>query len=253
MDDSPIFNPQFDGNPFFWQGSSTGILLVHGFTATVQEVRPLAQILHQKGYTVAGPLLPGHYTHPDDLNKAHWQDWVSAVREMYQRISSACQTVIVGGESTGGLLSLYLASEHPEIAAVLLYAPALRLTLSPAMVLLLHILAPFKSYSPKPAQDPDSLWQGYRVNPLKGTIQLLRLQKQVYPVLPKIHQPLLIVQGRLDPTVHPTVPDTISSQVNSTVKEIYWMEQSAHCVILDKEREQVGQTTLKFLDKVLQP
>ena len=60
-------NPQLDGEDFFVQGNSTGILLIHGFTATTTEVRLLAENLHHVGFTVAGPLLPGHGTHPEDL------------------------------------------------------------------------------------------------------------------------------------------------------------------------------------------
>ena len=41
-----------------------------------------------------------------------------------------CSSVIVGGESVGALLALRLASDHPEIKGLLLYAPAMRLAVS---------------------------------------------------------------------------------------------------------------------------
>ena len=80
-------------------------------------------ILHQQGYTVAGPLLPGHHTRPEDANRYRWRDWVCAVEESYQQLTAHCQRVVIGGESMGALLALYLASEHPEAAATLAYAP----------------------------------------------------------------------------------------------------------------------------------
>ena len=67
MEQQMILNPHLEGDSFFWEGGEVGILLIHGFTATTAEVRPLAEFLHKNGYTVAGPLLPGHYTKPDDL------------------------------------------------------------------------------------------------------------------------------------------------------------------------------------------
>ncbi|MBN2548297.1 MAG: alpha/beta fold hydrolase [Anaerolineales bacterium] len=259
MEREMIFNPQFDGGEFFWQTSAgeaparrIGILMIHGFTATVQEVRPLSERLHAQGYSVAAPLLPGHYTRPEDLNKVRWEDWVAAVEAMYQRLKAQCDIVIAGGESTGGLLAMYLASKHPEIAALLLYAPALRLTLRPQDHAKLLLLSPFIPWVPKKNMTDGGLWQGYPVNPLKGTLQLLELQKVTLPLLPDIHQPLLVVQGRLDLTVHPDVPDLIFSRVSSTIKEKHWMEKSAHTVILDKELDQVTQITLDFIRRTLE-
>ncbi len=252
MNAPPILNPHLPGDPFYWEGGPVGILLTHGFTATTSEVRPLARFLHENGYTVAGPLLPGHFTHPAELNRTRWQDWVSSVEAMYDRLASQCETIVLGGESTGGLLSLYLAAEHPETAALLLYAPALRLTLSNWDILRLRLLAPFLPWitpQPGPKSIVDERWQGYPVRPLKGVLQLLALQQQIYPLLPNIHQPVLIVQGKLDTTVHPSVPEIIYQQVASGIKEQHWFERSAHCVILDQELDQVQELTLDFLHR----
>ena len=246
-----LHNPRLEGSPFYWEGGPEGILLIHGFSATTAEVRPLAQFLHLSGYTVAAPLLPGHYTNPHDLNRVHWQDWVNTVEEWYQRLKLQCDSIVVGGESTGALLSLYLASMHPEIVALLLYAPALRLKLRPIELVLLHLLSSFVPWLPKKNLDSNDLWQGYSVNPLKGVMQLMALQKEVRPLLPEIKQPILLVQGKNDSTVHPGVPDVIFNQVSSSIKEKYWMDHSAHCVIIDQEFDQVTGLTKQFLHRVL--
>lgn len=253
METFTIHNPHLNGNPFFWPGQQDGILLIHGFTATVAEVRPLAEALHQAGFSIAAPLLPGHYTRPEDLNRVRWQDWVAAVQQAYRQLADRCERVIVGGESTGGLLSLYLAAQIPQITALLLYAPALRLNARPFDRLRLYLAAPFLPWIPKNNMDSDDLWQGYPVNPLKGVIQLLELQKHVRPLLRKIRQPTLIVQGVLDQTVHPDVPADICRQIQSEVCEIHWMHRSGHCVILDQERQEVFEITLQFIDRVLHP
>jgi carboxylesterase len=245
-------NPHLEGSPFCWEAGSTGVLLCHGFTATTAEVRLLAQALHVQGYTVAGPLLPGHGTTPQDCNRYHWQDWYSSVEQSYKQLAAHCQRVIVGGESTGALLILRLAAEHPEVKAVLCYAPALRLTLGYGSTLLLYLLAPFLTSIPKAPSTDNNPWQGYGVQPLKGAIQLLRLQKIVIPLLPQIHLPILIMQGRLDPTVHPQAPQVIFDQVSSPIKELHWLEHSTHCVILDKERDLATSLTLDFLNRVLE-
>ena len=245
-----ISNPQLESDSFLWEGGPTGVLLVHGYTATTAEVRPLASILYRQGYTVAGPLLPGHYTRPADANRYRWRDWARAVEESYRQLSARCQRVVVGGESTGALLALYLASEHPEVTAILAYAPALRLKMSPLQKLAFRVLVPLVPYIRKKEMGADPYWQGYTVYPLKGAREILRLQRQVRGRLPRINRPILIVQGRLDTTVHPDAAEILHREVRSAVRELHWMPNSQHCVIIDRERERVNQLTLDFLRRV---
>jgi carboxylesterase len=244
-------NPQLQGGPFFWEAGPTGILLVHGFTATTAEVRPLAQALHAQGYTISGPLLPGHDTYPEEINRFTWRDWVASIEQAYKELAQHCQRVLVGGESTGGLLALYLAAQHPQVSGVLAYAPALKLVISPFDQIKLRLTAPFIPYLPKGGEDDDLPWKGYTVNPLKGVVQLLKLQQQVLPMLPQISSPILIMQGKLDTTVDASVPQMIYDQVRSSLKEIYWMEKSSHCVAIDCEFDQVVAITIQFIQKVL--
>jgi len=225
-------------------------MLIHGFTATTAEVRPLAKVLFEKGYTVAGPLLPGHYTKPDDLNKIKWQDWVDSVKSQYEKLNQSYEQVIIGGESMGGLLTLYLASEYPEIKALLTYAPALKVIMTRFQKWLIPILSSLKMSIHKKDLGEDKLWQGYYSYPLRGTEQLLLLQSEVLQRLPKINQPILIMQGRLDPTIHPEVPNMIYNSINSSIKEVVWMENTEHCVIIDKEMDLAAQITLDFLSSI---
>jgi len=252
MSKAPLFrNPDLDGSAFYWEAGSTGILLCHGFTATTTEVRLLAKALHEHGYTVAGPLLPGHGTTPQDCNRHSWQEWDAAVEQAYQALAAHCQKVVVGGESTGALLVLLLANRHPEAAAILCYAPALQLKISRVKIFLLTLCMPFLTSIPKATSSDDNLWKGYAEQPLKGAYQLTRLQKAIPPILPQINQPILIMQGRLDPTVDPQAPQIIYNQIGSAIKEFHWLENSAHCVILDKERDLAADLSLNFLNRTL--
>ncbi|MCA9971907.1 MAG: alpha/beta fold hydrolase [Anaerolineales bacterium] len=247
----PIVNPHLAGDAFLWQGGAVGVLLIHGLTATTAEVRLLAQVLHAAGCTVAGPLLPGHGTRPEHLNQVSWQDWVWEVEQLYQHLATICDRVVVGGESTGAVLALELASRHPEITAVLAYAPAIQLPLPMADVVKLYASAPFMEFVPKAQAGGNPHWQGYPVNPLRGVIELIRLGREVRERLPRVTQPLLIVQGRHDTTIHPDSGDIILEGVASEIKRRYWMKNSAHVVLLEEERERIEALTKAFLAEVL--
>ncbi len=247
----PIVNPHLPGEAFFWEGGPVGVLLLHGLTATTAEVRPLAHILQGKGYTVAGPLLPGHGTKPEDLNRVTWSDWIWEAEQAYQYLATVCDRVFVGGESTGAVIALYLASQHPEIAGVLNYAPAIQLALDTPDMVRLYAAAPFMEFVPKSNSGGHPRWQGYPVNPLKGVIELVRLGREVRRRLPLIEQPILVVQGRHDTTIDPQSGEIILEGAASEVKELHWMENSTHVVIIDEELEKIGEITLRFMQNAL--
>jgi carboxylesterase len=244
-----LHNAHLEGGPFVLDGNRLGVLLIHGFSATTAEVRLLADRLHAENYTVSAPLLPGHYATPEELNATRWIDWLDAVDFAYQMLAQKCPNVFVGGESMGAVLSLWLASKYPEIAGILAYAPAMRLNISAVDQLKLRIASWFQDDFPKEHFDANEHWQGYTVNPLKGVVQLLRLQRATLKQLPKIHQPIMIVQGRLDRTIHPQSGEIILSKVASPAeaKQLDWMEESSHVVILDNELDQIVNLTLQFI------
>jgi carboxylesterase len=244
-----IHNFHLEGEPFLWEGGPIGVLLAHGYTATTAEVRLLARHLCEQGYTVAGPLLPGHGTTPEDMNRCRWQDWAKAVEQSYQLLAARCERVFVGGESMGALLALYSASQHSEVAGILTYAPALRV--SPKSLLLAYLVAPFVPHVAKSRLDVDGKWQGYPVNPILALLQMHRLQREVRRRLPSMQHPLLIVQGRLDTAIDLRGVDTLYHKIGSPLKELHWMENSTHAVILDRELEQVTEITLRFIERVL--
>lgn len=243
-----IHNPHLKGDAFLWTGGPVGVLLLHGYTATTAEVRLLAQCLHQKGYTVAGPLLPGHGTTPQEMQHCRWQDWAAEVEHTYQTLAAQCERVIVGGESMGALLALHLAAHHPNIEAVLAYSPALRIARK--NVWGAYLLAPFVGHVKK-GEIKEEFWQGYPVNPLRALVQLHKLQRQVRRRLPAIRQPVLIVQGRLDTAIDLRGVDELYRKIGSSVKELHWMEKSGHVVMIDRELEQVVDVTCRFIERVL--
>ncbi len=247
-------NPHLDPSPFLFEGGSSGVLLLHGFTASPVEVKLIGEYLHQRGFTVSGPLLPGHGTTIEEINACTWRDWTDHAARAYAELTARCERVFVGGESLGGLLSLYLGSAHPEIAGLILYAPALRIA-SP----LVHLSPLFKFFVkalPKRREedDPDSAvnqrWNGYTVDPVPAVAQVLPLQREVRRRLPRIEQPIIVFQGRLDHTLKQSGAEEIVAAVQSTDKQLVWQTGSSHCIVLDVEWEEVAEKTLAFIRRV---
>ncbi len=214
-------NPQLNGEPFFLEAGEVGVLMLHGFTATPSEVRRAGERLYARGYSVAGPLLPGHGTRPEDLNQVRWLDWVGAAEQEYLRLREKCEHVFILGESMGAVVALMLATQQLEAAGVLAFSPALRVRISGFQRLQLRLLAPFVAGMPKGRLDVESEWQGYRVNPLKGLRELLAMQEALLARMHLIRQPVLVAQGRFDTTIDPQVGEMILSGISSRLKQLH--------------------------------
>ena len=248
---SALHNAHLEGASFLWEAGSVGVVLSHGYTATTAEVRLLGRILHERGYTVAGPLLPGHGTTSAAMNRCRWQDWAAAVEDSYLQLAEQCEHVFVGGESMGALLALYVASKYSEIAGILAYSPALKIprkVLAKAYLARLFIAEVVKS----DLKNMNKNWQGYPVNPVPALLQLHRLQREISRRLPQIKQPLLIVQGRLDRTVDLHGIDLLHRHSGTDHKQLHWLEKSGHVIILEDELDQIADLTLQFMEEVLQ-
>lgn len=236
-------NQHLEGDDFFWKGNPTGILLIHGFTATTAEVRLIAEKLHEDGYTCAAPLLPGHGTDPDDLNRATWEMWLEKVKEFYERLARDCNHIFVIGESMGTLLALELAVQHPEINGLMLFSPAIKVK----GLWLSRILQQVKDHLEKSSEDDGLPWKGYTVYPLKAAAEMHKLQGHVKDHLSKIYQPILIFTGEYDTQISLDAADIILNGIKSDIKQHIRMEESPHVILLANELDKAYERVLEFI------
>ena len=226
-------------------GRRIGLLLIHGFTGSVAETRPMGEYLAAQGLDVRCPLLPGHGTTADDLTHIRWQAWTDQVEASLDELRRQCDTVFVGGLSLGSLLTLWLGAQHPQIVGLIVMAPAIKLQnrLLPLTLGLRYLLkySPFGAIGDDDLGDPEAvqrIWC-YDRTPLWGAGELYLLQRRVLRRLPAIHQPILIFQGRRDAQVDPEAAQILYDAVGSTDKQVIWLENSGHNLLVDGERESV--------------
>jgi carboxylesterase len=242
-------------DPFDYPGNSTGVLLIHGFTGSAAEMRPMGQHLAAQGYAVVGPLLPGHGTRWQDMARCKWTDWADAVEQAYRALKRRCSKVFVCGGSMGGLLTLYLAQRHPEISGIVPMAPAIftadwRVGLAWLIKYFVHFRPSDPACDGDDLTDPEAgsryLWS-YKGTPIAAVEQLVLLQHAVRRDLRKIAMPALIFQGTRDKSVKPESAVHVLSQIASQDKELIWWSNSGHCLWVDSEREQVWQKAHQFI------
>ncbi|HEY3484149.1 MAG TPA: alpha/beta fold hydrolase, partial [Ilumatobacteraceae bacterium] len=90
-----------------------GIVLVHGFGGTPATFRRIAVACAGAGLHVEVPLLPGHGTQVSDMVPTRWRDWTGEASNAYQRAATRSSKVVLGGQSMGASLALWIALGHP--------------------------------------------------------------------------------------------------------------------------------------------
>jgi len=242
-----------DPSAFFLQGgSSTGVLLIHGFTGAPPEMRLIGDYLNERGYTVSGPLLPGHGTTVEDMNRCTWRDWADHVERAYRDLLARCDRVFVGGLSMGTLLSLNLAAEHPEILAVVLYAPAAKVDsrliyLTPVMK---YVLPVWRKSGKSDLADPEAearFWS-YEAYPVRAAHELLKLIYRVRRLLPRVTCPALIFHASQDMHIQDEGARYVYDRIGSADKELVVLANSGHGLTVDQEWETAAQKTLVFFE-----
>jgi carboxylesterase len=226
------------------------VLLLHGFTGSPLEMRLVGDYLHERGFTVFAPLLPGHGTSADDLNESEWTDWVDCAEEALVETRSRCERVFVGGLSMGSLLTVYLAG-HYALPGAALYSPALKVTnrlihLSPV----LKYLIPNKPKSKRSdLTDPEAIHRkwSYDAFPSFGAHELLKLKRRARRLLPQVTCPLLIIHSTGDETIHPNSAELTCERAGSADKKLITLQGSGHVITVDSEWRTVAEETCRFI------
>jgi carboxylesterase len=247
------FNPQQpDPTPFLLAGGDVGVLLIHGFTGSPAEMRPLGHHLHERGLTVAAPLLTGHGTTPADLNRQRRQDWIACVEQALAELQTQCQRVFMAGLSLGALLTLTVAARRRELAGIITYSPAVivndpRAYFVAILKYLMPTLAKPLDYFADPAVQ--SLMWSYPVYPVAAAHETMKLIGEVKRALPEVACPLLVIYSRSDATIHPRSAQFVYDRVRSTDKAIIALQASGHVITLDCEWQQVAEESYRFVQQ----
>jgi carboxylesterase len=239
-----------DLNPFFFEGSATGCLLIHGFSGSPPEMHPMGAYLAEQGLTVLGVRLAGHGETPEAMAMTGWQDWVASAEEGLQELQERCDRMFVAGLSMGGLITLHLAAHYPLNGAIAMSAPAY---IADWRIRFLPLVRPFLRWvTPNMESDltdpqAESRFYSYDRLPTSAIVSLKSLLRLVRRELDQVRAPLLIMQGKHDHHIPPDSAQIIHDRVSTLDKEIVWWANSGHAMTIDSEREAIWARAFAFI------
>ncbi|MGA2526807.1 MAG: alpha/beta fold hydrolase [Smithellaceae bacterium] len=253
--------PRNIGKPFFLKHffGNKGVILIHGYMAAPEEIRPLAEYLYKNRYNVYGARLRGHGTAPEDLAGRSWQKWYDSVSRAYIIMKNSMKPFAIGGFSTGAGIALLQASNKPgRFAGVISINAPLKLQdissrFSSVVVAWNKFLSKINTSKGKMefiANDPENPHINYLRNPVSGVNELEKLMNLVEERLKYIKDPTLVIQGSEDPVVNPVSGREILKKLGAPKKELIRIDAKHHGILRGKEAGQVNAKVLEFLRSV---
>ena len=241
-----------------------GVLMLHGYSASVQEYVHLAAEFDRLGIAYRAPRLPGFGVNTlRELEQVKMQDWLDATVTAYDQLAQVAQHIVVIGHSNGGNLALLLSHQRPVHALILLGpnvevsvqdAPWKRRLESPVLGPLLRWFKPYflKPVRPGRIANTDTLepvaatWAfHYPGLPLGSLSQLWGLQDRVQQ-LGKLDMPILVICGKHDASID--LPATLNwLHARGANPQVEILQNSAHNVLEDYDKDRAHESVLNFV------
>lgn len=242
--------PNLELTPFYFSGGPVACLLVHGFSGSPPEMRPMGEYLAARGLTVLGIRLAGHGTTPEDMATTTWRDWVASAMAGLRELQGRCQKIFVAGLSMGGLIALHLAADQHLDGVIAMAAPAYIADWRVHLLPLAQYFVPWVVPNIGPDYtDPtarERIWSYPKV-PTRCVASLHDFLRLVRRELPRIKAPALIMQGERDRHIPADSARIIFGSLGSEDKEIVLWSNSGHCLTVDSEREAVWARSYRFI------
>ncbi len=250
-----------------------GFLLLHGLAGTPVEMRAYGETLARAGYTVSCPQLAGHCGTFDDLKRSTWQDWAASASAALTDLRKSCDFVVVGGLSTGGVLSLWLAAERPkEVDGVVLLAPTLWINgwVIPWYARFFDLvlqkwfanLIDFPDVPPHGIKNPeirervhnamnsgDSTLAGLPVTPGGAILEHRWLVKATCRRLGEVHQPVLVIHSREDDLADLDNVTYLMRRLSGIVDTVV-LNDCYHIITSDQQRHIVSERSIEFVNRI---
>lgn len=237
--------------PFIFEGGKRALLLLHGFTGSTADCRMLARFLEKRGYTSYSPLYQGHGMPPEELLHTGPDDWWQDVLEGYRLLKRKGHEEIVAiGLSLGGVFSLKLGYTVPVKGIVTMCTPMDMKNKEKMYNGLLQYARTYKKREGKTEELIAKEMASFQERSKELLKPLENLMSEVKDNLDMIYAPTFVVQSRHDEMINIESANVIYENIQSSLKEMKWYEQSGHVITVDKEREQLHEDIFKFLEKL---
>ena len=242
------------------------VLVLHGYSASPEELNELTKALHAAGMPYYAPLLTGYGLEDFRLlYEIQASDWLRDAENAYTIMAALAEEVSVVSHSSGGNMAIYLASHHP-VKHLVMVGPNLipspsdtrykQLSNTPLLGDLMAWLVPVFAKPKRPGRsvakdtlDPVAASKSFHYPALPS--QSLRAQwdmQDLVDIRQARFQDLSILYGEQDVTVDNEAALARLDQYGIPYSS-YVYANSGHNVLQDYEKERAVQDIMAILSK----
>ena len=256
-----LAKPREVGEPFLLENRSDeiGVVLVHGYLASPEQLRPLADYLYAHGCWVYGVRLQGHGTSPQHMIDVTWRDWMDSVLRGHAILQQRCRRLVIGGFSLGGTLAM-IAAAQPQVridGVFSINAPLrLRDRRAPLIPLIVNLNRAMRKFGVSNghyrrqnsgAEHPETT---YEVDYLCGVKELRSAVRACRRSLGRVQAPALVVQADDDPLVAPDSASLLIKRLGSKRKVLARLPSDRHVIVRGEGSEDVFRRVLRFVTQI---
>ncbi len=249
---SPAVLPEAE--PMSHEGTtSTGVLVIHGFTGNPSSMRGIAEAMAALGHHVEMPRLPGHGTTVEEMVTTGWVDWTREVAAAHGRLAERVDEVVVMGLSMGGSLTLWSGLNLSNVVGLVCVNPATMPQAPEVIEMLQEMVDDGTEIAPAiggDIADPDVQESSYDGAPLRPLLSFMR--EGIMPMSDRygeLNMPLLLITSRQDHVVEPANSEHLAGAYGGDVEHV-WLERSYHVATQDYDRADIERMAGEFVARV---
>ncbi|MEO3721877.1 alpha/beta fold hydrolase [Lacticaseibacillus paracasei] len=233
--------------PFEYEGTDTGVVLLHAYTGSPNDMNFMGRALQRAGYGVYAPLFTGHGTiEPMDiLTKGNPDIWWAEASAAVSHMTAKYDRVFVFGLSLGGIFAMKALEILPGVTAGGVFS-------SPILPGKHHLVPGFLKYAQymnRLAGVPDESTQILAY--LSGQLAAIdNFATGVAADLYLVNKPIFIGQAGADELVDGQLAYQLrDALINAPQVDFHWYDNAKHVITVNSAHHALQQDVIAFMQQ----
>ena len=233
--------------PFEYEGTDTGVVLLHAYTGSPNDMNFMGRALQRAGYGVYAPLFTGHGTiEPMDiLTKGNPDIWWAEASAAVSHMTAKYDRVFVFGLSLGGIFAMKALEILPGVTAGGVFSSAIL----PGKHHLVPGFLKYAQYMNRLAGVPDESTQILAYLP--GQLAAIdNFATGVAADLYLVNKPIFIGQAGADELVDGQLAYQLrDALINAPQVDFHWHDNAKHVITVNSAHHALQQDVIAFMQQ----
>lgn len=239
--------------PFLFEKSKKAVLLLHAYTGSANDVRPLGRYLERNGYTVYAPQFAGHATKKfeDVIEKGGPDIWLQDVVDATTFLKEkGYEQIAVLGLSLGGIMATRAIELYDYIAGGSFNSPIYDIGESRVPAAFLNYFRSFKKRQGYDLKIIEQEREAIKPKLNKQLDELTKFSEQIQKDIEKIDIPYYIASSGKDELISPSNGKVLRDALINAKVDYNRFPDSTHVITIGSKRDPFEKSVLTFLNNL---